>query len=80
MKEPLTAPWDLPISDTDVEKLLVGYKSRSSDDKWDIQVEDPDENGNIAIHILRSWTQKECYILEVMRKPSDDDVGSAKSR
>jgi hypothetical protein len=27
MKEPLTAPWGLPISDADVEKLKVGFKA-----------------------------------------------------
>ncbi|KAK7419308.1 hypothetical protein QQX98_003460 [Neonectria punicea] len=78
MKEPLTAAWGLPISDADVEKLKVGVKSRSMDDKWDILVEDPDENGNISIHILRSWLQEECYILHIVPKPSNDDGGSAK--
>lgn len=52
MKEPLTAPWGLPISDANVEKLKVGVKSRSMDDKWDMLLEDPDENGNISVHIL----------------------------
>jgi hypothetical protein len=78
MKEPLTAPWDLPISDADVEKLKVGFKSRDMDDKWDMLVEDLDENGNISFHILRSWLQEECYILHVVPKPSNDDGGSAK--
>ncbi|KAI1442279.1 hypothetical protein F5Y02DRAFT_263629 [Annulohypoxylon stygium] len=78
MKEPLTAPWGIPISDTDVEKLKVGLKSKSMDDKWDMLVEDPDENGNISIHILRSWLQEECYILHIVPKPSNDDGGGAK--
>ncbi|KAI1456388.1 hypothetical protein F4805DRAFT_432683 [Annulohypoxylon moriforme] len=78
MKEPLTAPWGLSISDTDVEKLKVGVKSRSMDDKWDILVEDPDENGNISIHIIRNWLQEECYILHIVPKPSNEDGGSAK--
>ncbi len=78
MKEPLTAPWDLPISDADVEKLKVGFKSRSMDDKWDILIEDPDENDNISIHIIRNWLQEECYILHIVPKPSNDDGGSAK--
>lgn len=78
MKEPLTAPWGLPISDADVEKLKVGFKSRSMDDRWDMLIEDPDENGNISLHILRSWLQEACYILRIVPKPSNDDGGSAK--
>ncbi|TVY57085.1 hypothetical protein LCER1_G002425 [Lachnellula cervina] len=77
MKEPLTAPWGLPISDADVEKLKVGLKSRSMDDKWDMLIEDPDENGNMSLHIIRSWLQEECYILHIVPKPSNDDGGSA---
>jgi hypothetical protein len=79
MKEPLTAPWGLPISDADLEKLKVGVKSRNMDDKWDVLNEDPDKDGNISIHILRSWLQEDCYILHIVPKPnSDNDGGSAK--
>lgn len=78
MKEPLTAPWGLPISDADVEKLKVGFKSRSMDDKWDLLVEDPDEQGNVSIHIIRNWLQEDCYILHIVPKPSNEDGGCAK--
>ncbi|KAI6086056.1 hypothetical protein F4821DRAFT_239248 [Hypoxylon rubiginosum] len=78
MKEPLTASWGLPISDTDVEKLKVGFKSKSMDDKWDMLIEEPDENGNISLHIIRHWVQQECYILHIVPKPSNNDGGSAK--
>lgn len=75
MKERLTAPLDVSISDADVEKLKVGFKSQSMDDKWDLLVEDPDENGGISIHIIRNWLQEECYILHIAPKPSTDDDG-----
>lgn len=78
MKEPLTASWDLPISDADVEKIKVGFKSFSMDDKWDLLVEDSDENGNISVHIIRNWLQEDCYILHTVPKPSNDDGTSAK--
>jgi hypothetical protein len=77
MREPLVAPWGLPISDADMEKIKVGFKSRSMDDRWDLLVRDPDEHGNISLHILRSWLQQECYILYIVPKPSNDDGGSA---
>src|SRR5690348_7931444 len=73
MKEPLTAPWGLSISDADVKKLKAGFKSRSMDDKWDMLVEDPDENGHITLHILRSWLQEECYMLHIVPKPNKGD-------
>jgi hypothetical protein len=79
MKEPLIAPWGLPISDADLEKLKVGFKSRNWDDKWDVLNEDPDKDGNISIHILRNWHQEDCYILHIVPKlNSDNDGGSAK--
>lgn len=78
MKKPFTALWGLPISDADVEKLKVGFRSRSMDDKWDMLIEDPDENGNISLHIIRSWLQEECYIFHIVPKPSDDGGRSAK--
>ncbi|ROW14395.1 hypothetical protein VPNG_03975 [Cytospora leucostoma] len=78
MKEPLTAPWGLPISDADVEKLKVGFRSRDMEDRWDILIEDPDEKGNVSIHILRSWLQEDCYILHIVPKPSNEDGGTAK--
>lgn len=77
MKEPLKASWDLSISDADVEKLKVGFKSQSMDDKWDLLVEDPDESGGISIHIIRNWLQEECYILHIVPKPSGDHDGES---
>ncbi|KAI0974340.1 hypothetical protein F4678DRAFT_372010 [Xylaria arbuscula] len=77
MKEPLKASWDLPISDADVDKLKVGFRPQSMDDKWEILIEEPDEDGNISIHILRSWLQEDCYILHIIPKPNNNDGGSA---
>ncbi|KAL9097944.1 MAG: hypothetical protein Q9165_000270 [Trypethelium subeluteriae] len=77
MKKPLTAPWDVPISNTDMEKLNAGLRARSMDDKWEILVEDPNENGTISLHILRSWLQEKCYILHIVPS-SREKGGSAK--
>lgn len=78
MKEPLTAPWGLPISDADMEKIKVGFRSRNMDDKWDYLIEDPDEDGTISLHIIRSLLQEEAYILHIVPRQSNDDGGSAK--
>ncbi|KAI1468750.1 uncharacterized protein F4812DRAFT_345096 [Daldinia caldariorum] len=72
MKKPLTAAWGLPISDADLAKLKVGLRPRDMDDKWEILIEDPDENGNVSIHITRSWLQEECYILHIVPRSNDE--------
>jgi len=78
MKEPLTAPWDLPTSDAGLEKLKVGFRARDIDDNYDILIENPDESGNISNHIIRNWLQEECYIIHIVPKPSNDSSRSAK--
>lgn len=75
---PLTASWDLPISDADVEKLKMGFKSRSQDDKWDLVIKDPDDNGYITLHILRTSSQKEYYTLHIIPRTHNSDDRTAK--
>lgn len=66
MEEPATAPWGLNISDADFQKLKAGFKSQDMDDKWNFVVAGPDEStGNISIHLRRSWTGIELYVLHV---------------
>jgi len=76
MVKPLTAPWDLAVSDTDVEKLKAGFRSRNQDDKYDWLIED--ENGNISIHVIRHFVQKEVYVLHIAAKSNTDNSASAK--
>jgi hypothetical protein len=71
---PLTAPWGLPVSSKDLEKLKAGFRTRSMDDKWDLLVEDPDDKGNISLHILRNWEYAELFILHIV---SNEDSGGA---
>lgn len=78
MKMPFTESWGLPITDADVEKLKVGFKSQSMDDKWDILIEEPDEKGHMSVHIIRNWFQEDCYVLHIVPKQQSDDGGSAK--
>jgi hypothetical protein len=76
MKKPLTAPLDLAVSDSDVEKLKAGFRPQNQDDKWAWLIED--ENGNITIHIIRHLVQEEVYILHIAPKSSNDNGASAK--
>ncbi|PQE19103.1 atp-dependent dna helicase protein [Rutstroemia sp. NJR-2017a BBW] len=66
MKAPLTASLSIPISASDVEKIKAGFRSRNMDDKWDLLAENPDEEGNLSLHIIRNWLHEECYVLHVV--------------
>jgi hypothetical protein len=76
MKKPLTAPLDLAVSDSDLEKLKAGFRPRSFDDKYAWLIED--ENGNISIHIIRYFVQEEVFILHLAPKLSNDNSAGAK--
>ncbi|KAI9740017.1 MAG: hypothetical protein M1818_004768 [Claussenomyces sp. TS43310] len=69
MQEPATAPWGLSISDADFERLKAGFEPQDMDDKWCVSVTDQSQSGTISIHLARSWTGMEFYVLVV--KPSD---------
>ena len=69
MQEPATAPWGLSISDADLEKLKAGFEPQDQDDKWRVSATDQSQSGTISIHLARSGTGKELYVLVV--KPSD---------
>jgi hypothetical protein len=76
MKKPLKAPWDLEISNSDLEKLKAGFRPRNFDDKYAWLIED--EDGNIAIHIIRYFVKVEEYILHIALNSSNDNSASAK--
>ncbi|KAK7967673.1 uncharacterized protein PG986_001950 [Apiospora aurea] len=46
MPELATAPWDLGVSDADVEKPKAGFEPVSWDGKWRVSVTDPSQSGN----------------------------------
>ncbi|OTA63980.1 hypothetical protein K449DRAFT_380915 [Hypoxylon sp. EC38] len=79
MQEPATAPWGLSISDADFEKLKAGFEPQDQDDKWRVSVTDQSESGNISIHLARSGTDKELYVLFVKPSDSGDSGGSSSS-
>lgn len=76
MKKPLTGPLDLAVSESDLEKLKAGFRSRNQDDKWDWLIED--ENGNTSIHIVRHFVHEEVYILRIAPKSRNEHDASAK--
>lgn len=72
MQEPATAPWGLSIlNDADFEKLKAGFEPHDQDDKWRVSVTNQNQSGAISIHLARSGTGKELYVL--VMNPSDGD-------
>jgi len=77
MEAPATASWDQSISEADFSKLKAGYEALNMNHRWEVEADEPDENGILSIHISRSWTQIDQYILAV--QPSDGGGGTITS-
>ncbi|KAI0007239.1 hypothetical protein F4779DRAFT_629269 [Xylariaceae sp. FL0662B] len=75
MEEPATAPWGLSISDADYEKLKAGFEPHDQDDKWHVWFTEQSQSGTISIHLARTGTGKELYVLVV--KPGDGGGSSS---
>ncbi|TVY12605.1 hypothetical protein LARI1_G009412, partial [Lachnellula arida] len=69
MQEPATAPWGLSISAADLKKLKAGFEPQDQDDKWRVSATDHSQSSTISIHVSRSGTGRDFYVLVV--KPSD---------
>jgi len=104
MKEPATAPWGLPISNADLEKLKAGFQPQDQDDKWlvsttqignadleqlkaGLEPQDKDEKWPvsatyqpISIHVTRSATGIELYVLHIIVKPSDNNSSNSDNK
>ncbi|CCD46272.1 hypothetical protein BofuT4_P118220.1 [Botrytis cinerea T4] len=71
MEDPATAQWNIHISSSDLIKLKAGYEAPDMNHRWEITPKEADENGTIYIHISRSWTGEDHFILSI--KPSAED-------
>lgn len=64
MQEPATAQWGLSVSDADFAKLKAGFEPQDQDDKWRVSANEQ-SSGNISVHLARSGTDKELYVLVI---------------
>ncbi|KAH7353722.1 hypothetical protein B0T11DRAFT_331641 [Plectosphaerella cucumerina] len=80
IKNPKTAPWDLPISLDDFNKLIKGYQPQAMEDRWMCRADGPDAQGNITVYIYRSWTGYEHYQITAASSPdgSESDMKGAR--
>jgi len=65
MENPTTAPWGLRISNSDFEKLQVGFTPQNMDDRWECATDKPDQQGNTTVRLSRSWSGSVEFILAV---------------
>ncbi|EQB45954.1 hypothetical protein CGLO_15084 [Colletotrichum gloeosporioides Cg-14] len=65
ISHPATAPWHLNLSESDTDKLINGYQPAAMEDRWMCRSDGPDEQGNIVVHVYRSWTGNEQFQMKV---------------
>lgn len=72
LQEPRTVPVDVAIPASDLEKLLRGFVPEQMEDRWFCFADGPDATDRVLVHICRSWTGLEQYMLEVHARRRDD--------
>jgi hypothetical protein len=69
IKNPKTAPWNIPISLDDFNKLIKGFQPQEMEDRWMCRADGPDAQGNITVYMFRSWTGHEHYQITATSPP-----------
>jgi hypothetical protein len=67
-KAPVSSSWDLPIPPADLSKLLYGSIPQEMENKWFVYAEGPNEEGDVEVHFVRSWTGYRIATLEANMK------------
>ncbi|KAF2221290.1 hypothetical protein BDZ85DRAFT_283366 [Elsinoe ampelina] len=70
---PKTAPWGLRITEADYHKMAGGFEAEQMEQQWEVVTEKLD-GGRLVVHIARSWTKEDFYILTVA---AEKEGGSA---
>jgi hypothetical protein len=70
MRRPEKIEWDLPISESDFEKLKKGFKPTCMEDHWAVQPTYLRESNAYSICWTRSWTGDPHYVLIIARNLS----------
>ena len=73
---PASAPWGLPITHADYNKLVKGFHPRDMDDKWLCLSDKPDALGNTVVHAYRSWTSHEQVSITIAAGNAKDTTAN----
>ncbi|KAI0451631.1 hypothetical protein F5B21DRAFT_378840 [Xylaria acuta] len=55
-ERPQTSPWVVPLPEGAASKLLLGFRGSSMDDRYFVYANGPSPDGEVVVHIHRSWT------------------------
>ncbi|OGE46997.1 hypothetical protein PENARI_c078G01842 [Penicillium arizonense] len=65
-KDPVTAPWDLPLGRADVTKLVNGFEPSEMEHKWMCCSDDPEDGGtSFEVYMYGSWGGEKRISLQV---------------
>lgn len=78
IEHPVTAPWSLDITGSDVNRLMQGFAAQDMDDRWMCNTDGPDQQGNIVVHLYRSWTGNEHFQIKAKSSTDDAEKNGAK--
>ncbi|KAK8146501.1 hypothetical protein G3M48_003046 [Beauveria asiatica] len=65
IQKPVSAAWDLQVSEMDLKKMRNGFAPESMEDKWLCYSTPADASGIFFVHLCRSWTKTEQIILKL---------------
>jgi hypothetical protein len=69
---PITSAWGIKVPHTELRKLLNGFSPRAMEDKWFLYADGPDAQGNVVLHMFRSWTGHKMAELKIKMPVGED--------
>ncbi|KAF4551724.1 Hypothetical protein D9617_12g036130 [Elsinoe fawcettii] len=70
---PKTAIWGLRITNADYAKMKGGFEAEQMEQQWEVVTEELDA-GRLVVHINRSWTKEDFYILTVAAAKDSEEA------
>ncbi|KID59835.1 hypothetical protein MBR_10519, partial [Metarhizium brunneum ARSEF 3297] len=76
--DPVTASWNLRISQSDSQKMIHGFIPKEMEDKWLCYSTTPDNaQGITVVHLCRSWGKTEQIALKVQQADAINDASGS---
>jgi hypothetical protein len=62
---PATAEWDRTITHKEYNNMLKGFVGQTMEDKWQVNTDAPDAQGNTVVHMSFGWSPRERFALDI---------------
>ncbi|PVH98710.1 hypothetical protein DM02DRAFT_30481 [Periconia macrospinosa] len=72
LKNTATAQWGRSLTHSDYSKILKGFGPQDMDDRWGIQTDTPDAQGNTVAYLYRSWGSVVQFSLTITAGDADN--------